>query len=393
MWWLTHALPPLATANVFFSSAPQASRWRPGSTGSGSAAGTCPRERRSSCGLPALTRTTESSVRVAIGRSWSRNRSAMPAQPLDRVASSKAIGSSETLPLVITSAAARRPAAGGAAASRAASRRARATAAPPLRRAARPRRGGRARSAARSRAAAPPRRRVRSTSARAASRSGAISANGLSSRCLRARSAATALSSSARQARWKPPIPLIATTAPARSARAAAATGSSASRIDHRLPAGVDEPRRRPAARAGVGLGVEAAVGGVVGTRRGTAAHISKPAIVVAAGRTGRRRTIVKRGPQFGAVDERVAVAPVGRVEQLGQAVRAGRGVGRDRGARLAAGRARRIAKPRSPRSSSGSETTRSTRRERRRLGGRRARKRSTARPAPRPRPPRRARR
>ena len=42
------------------------------------------------------------------------------------------------------------------------------------------------------RSAAPPRRRVSSTSSRAAPRSGAISANGLSSRCLRARSAATA---------------------------------------------------------------------------------------------------------------------------------------------------------------------------------------------------------
>ena len=68
-----------------------------------------------------------------------------------------------------------------------------------------------------------------STSSRAAARSGAISANGLSSRCLRARSSATAASSSARHARWKPPTPFTATIAPASSAPAAASTASRAS--------------------------------------------------------------------------------------------------------------------------------------------------------------------
>ena len=79
MWWPTHARAPLATQNVLLSSAPQASS--PGAaTGSASASGTWPRERRSISGRPPTARTTESSVRVWIGRSWSRTWSAMPAR-------------------------------------------------------------------------------------------------------------------------------------------------------------------------------------------------------------------------------------------------------------------------------------------------------------------------
>ena len=47
-------------------------------------------------------------------------------------------------------------------------------------------------------------------------------------------------------------------------------------------------------------------------------------------------------GPQFGAVDERIAEPPVGRIGQLGQAVGAGRGVGRHKCPPLAARLARR---------------------------------------------------
>ena len=90
------------------------------------------------------------------------------------------------------------------------------------------------------------------------------------------------------------------------------------------------------------------------GGRRGRAysaaqaSHIVKPAIVVSGRSYGTPRTIVKRGPQFGAVDERVAVAAVGGVEQLAQARRAGRGVGRDlaRRARPAARCCRRSRSP-----------------------------------------------
>ena len=62
-----------------------------------------------------------------------------------------------------------------------------------------------------------------SHSSRAAARSGTITANGLSSRCLRSRSAAAAFSDVASTARWYPPSPLIARTWPSRSSAAAAA--------------------------------------------------------------------------------------------------------------------------------------------------------------------------
>ena len=46
--------------------------------GSGMAPGAKPRARRSTRGAPAITRTTESSTRVAIARSWVRTKSAKP---------------------------------------------------------------------------------------------------------------------------------------------------------------------------------------------------------------------------------------------------------------------------------------------------------------------------
>ena len=64
-----------------------------------------------------------------------------------------------------------------------------------------------------------------SHSSRAAARSATISANGLSSRCLRARSADAAASLPASTARWYPPSPLTATTWPPASSRAASARG------------------------------------------------------------------------------------------------------------------------------------------------------------------------
>ena len=87
MWCETHARAPLARQNVLLSSAPQARigaprglgqrqarRARTRASGAASAAGRRP------------TRTTESSVRVRIGRSWSRNASAIPASRATRVA-------------------------------------------------------------------------------------------------------------------------------------------------------------------------------------------------------------------------------------------------------------------------------------------------------------------
>ena len=96
MWWPTHARPSRASVNVFLSSAPQASSG--GASGTGRVAGTYPRERRTS----RPSRTTESSVRVWIGRSCVTNTSAIPASRSRASSSVNAIGSSDTLPLVIT---------------------------------------------------------------------------------------------------------------------------------------------------------------------------------------------------------------------------------------------------------------------------------------------------
>src|SRR6266511_3376244 len=65
---------PCATQNVLFSSAPAATIGRRAGTGRGRAAGTNPRERRTGN----AARSTESSQRRWISRSWLRNTSAMP---------------------------------------------------------------------------------------------------------------------------------------------------------------------------------------------------------------------------------------------------------------------------------------------------------------------------
>ena len=92
----------------------------------------------------------------------------------------------------------------------------------------------------------------------------------------------------------------------------------------------------RPAGRAGVGLGVEAAIGRILVLRPARGAHLE-------AGHRG-ERPVVRHAAHdreawsaVGAVDERVAIAPIGRVEQLGQAVVAGGAVRRNKSARLAA--------------------------------------------------------
>ncbi len=79
MCWETNACPPLTRQKVFFNSAPQASIGRVAAVASSSGSGAYPRDRRIGSRSPATTRTTESSVRMWIGRSWVRNASAMPA--------------------------------------------------------------------------------------------------------------------------------------------------------------------------------------------------------------------------------------------------------------------------------------------------------------------------
>ena len=88
MWWDTHAREPLARQNVLLSSAPQASSGRGVPTGRSIPPGTCPRERRSSIPRPRTTRATESSVRMWIGRSCRRKRSAIAPRRASASASS-----------------------------------------------------------------------------------------------------------------------------------------------------------------------------------------------------------------------------------------------------------------------------------------------------------------
>ena len=214
MWCATHARRPRATQNVLLSSAPQPAR-AGRRRRSASTLGTAPRERRSGSGRPRATRSTESSVRVWIGRSWSRNASAIVRQPRDARRRPRTRSARRRRCRWSSRAALRRRrAAGGGAGCTGASRPAPPCAARPRRPPGRRAGARRSRSAGRARAAAPP-RPARARPARcAASRSAAISANGFSSRCLRARSVATACSSPPGRRDGTPPIPFTATIAP-----------------------------------------------------------------------------------------------------------------------------------------------------------------------------------
>ncbi len=97
----------------------------------------------------------------------------------------------------------------------------------------------------------------------------------------------------------------------------------------YRVPPGINESEAGPADRAGVGLGVEAAVGGVVVLFLAGRAHLEDThggvgAVVGYIGDDGEARAAV------GAVGEGVAVAAVGGVEDFPQAVGAGGDVRRD---------------------------------------------------------------
>ena len=265
MWCETHARPSRASANVFFCSAPTASSG--GACSSGNVAGTYPRERRMTCS----PRSTESSVRVWIGRSCSRKRSAMPREALERVV--VLVGDR----LVGDVAAGHHQRHADVGQQQVMQRRVRQHQAE-LVRARRDRRRHRHVVAADHDR---PRRRVRAARPSCAA---TMTANGRSSRCLRARRRATTASSSARHARWKPPMPLTATIAPSSSARR------------RRLPAAPTAAARTPGRRsAGRGSG------GRAGRRTppGRPRTCVKPAIVVDGRSYGTPVTIVNRGPQL----------------------------------------------------------------------------------------------
>ena len=152
--------------------------------------------------------------------------------------------------------------------------------------------------------------------ASAAARSRTISANGLSLRRFRSRKRRTAASLRASQARWNPPSPLIARISPAASRRRASpAVGR----------------KRRTAHRAGIRLRVKPPVGRVVILPLALRAHPED--------RHRRLRPVVRNvlndrvsRTAIGAVRERVAEAPVGRIHRIGQAGVAGRDIRRDQG-------------------------------------------------------------
>ena len=155
-------------------------------------------------------------------------------------------------------------------------------------------------------------------------------ANGLSGRCLRARSRPIASSLVASQARWKPPSPLTATVRPLDQRRAGEVDRHGALG-DHVVVGDVAQHRSAVVARDR--LGVVATVGriGVLGAalrahreRR----HRGGGSVVRQRSDDREPRTAVRAG------DERVPVATIARVPQFGEAVVAHRGVGRHERAR-----------------------------------------------------------
>ena len=195
MWWPTHARAALARQKVLFSSAPQASsgarRRAPAARCVGHVAARAAQHQRPR----RRGRAHDRVVGARLDRAVVEQEQVGDAGAGARARRRRGRRSARRRRCRWSSRAARprRRAAGGGAASRAASRRARGS---PGRPPARPRASGRrgASTIGRSRPAssALARPASSSTSARAASRSATISANGLSSRCLRARSAATA---------------------------------------------------------------------------------------------------------------------------------------------------------------------------------------------------------
>src|SRR3984893_857076 len=128
-----------------------------------------------------------------------------------------------------------------------------------------------------------------------AARSRTISANGFSSRCLRLRSAATAASSRASQARGQPPMPLSAPIFFSRRSPRAQPSGSSASTRSPRAPSAT---RRGPQAGQAAGCAWKRRSRGSSYSRR-QSGHMANGAMVVRSRSYGVERTMVKRGPQL----------------------------------------------------------------------------------------------
>ena len=305
---------PLARQNVLLSSAPQAS--------SGRARGDGQRQRRgdvarasgaAACGRPRTTRTTESSVRMWIGRSWTRKASAIAGEALARVV--VAVGDR----LVGDVAARQHERLAASASEQVVQRRVGQHHAELARRAARPprRRGAPARRGASTIGRARPRR--------AAPRPSVVELDELARRgdVGRHQRERLVLAVLARAQRARPPLvvgaarEVVAAEALDRDDRAVAQQrGGRRDRVAGAGHASADQRAPRPARRAGVRLGVEAAVARVVVLGPAGGAHREA--------RHRRQRPVVgdaahdrEARPAVRAVDERVAVAAVGRVEEL----------------------------------------------------------------------------
>ena len=337
MWWPTHARAPLATQNVLFSCAPHATtrrrRRRPaarGPRGRARASGAAP-----SCGRARRARPSRRCGR-AIGRSCTRNASAIGASRSARVV--VAIGDR----LVASVAARHHQRAAGVREQQVVQRRVGQHHAEL---------GDAGRDGRRDARAGPARARARS--ARATERSSASSAASSTTSAVRRgdvghhqreRLVLAVLARAQRRDRGLvvgAAGEVVAAEALDRHDRAVAQQRRRGGDRVRGPPAGAPVRRRaRPARRARVRLGVEAPVARVVvlgpaGRAHREARHRRQRAVVGDALHDREAR------PAVGAVRERVAVAPVGRVAQLAQACRARR-----------ASRARRARTARRPRRS-----------------------------------------
>ena len=133
-----------------------------------------------------------------------------------------------------------------------------------------------------------------SHSSRAAATSATISANGLSSRCLRARSAAAASWLPASTARWYPPSPLTASTRPPASSAAAPASGSTAIPV----PRAPSRRSRGPQAGQQTGWAWNLRFAGSWYSAS-HCPHMRNGAMVVSGRSYGTPVTMVNRGPQL----------------------------------------------------------------------------------------------
>ena len=162
-------------------------------------------------------------------------------------------------------------------------------------------------------------------------RSRAISANGLSVRCFRSRKRATASAFRASQARWKPPMPLIATIAPELISAAAASMASRRGSIGLCPPSGSSSQTFGPQTGQAFGWAWKRRLEGIAILGEAVRAHLER--------RHARRGAVIRNRPKnrksrtaMGAIRERIAIAPVRRVADVGHAFGAGGGVGDDAG-------------------------------------------------------------